>query len=112
MAQTFQKIFGDKLVKQDTDEQDGTLLKLPSPEELKEKIILKGRRRSPDERRPSDERGGGFAQRVCPKISLSLSYFNLLLFVRVCMRVHSCVCTYLQVHCLSTLTHMHTCVHM
>ena len=89
MAQTFQKIFGDKLVKQDTDEQDGILLKLPSPEELKEKIILKGRRRSPDERRPSDERGRGFAQRVCPTMSLSLGYFNLLLFVCVCIRVHS-----------------------
>ena len=68
MAQTFQKIFGDKLVKQNTVEQNGTLLKLPSPEELKEKIILKGRRKLPDERRTSDERGGGIAQRVSLKV--------------------------------------------
>ena len=62
MAAIFQKVFKDKLVQQ--KEENFELNRLPSPDDLKGKIILKGRRRPPDERRASDERGGGIVQRV------------------------------------------------
>ena len=49
MAAIFQEVFGDALVKKNlVDEQN--LNRLPSPNEMKGKIILKGRKRSPDER--------------------------------------------------------------
>ena len=64
MAAIFQKVFKDKLVQKNLVEEE-KLDRLPSPDNLRGKIILKGRRRPPDERRASDERGGGgFVQRV------------------------------------------------
>ena len=54
MAEIFQKVFGNKLVTKNLVEENN-LNRLPSPEELKGKIILKGRN-SQDERRTSDER--------------------------------------------------------
>ena len=62
MAAIFQKVFKDKLVQQKVEEE--RLDRLPSLDDLKGKIILKGRRRPPDERRASDERGGGIVQWV------------------------------------------------
>lgn len=51
MAAIFKKVFGDKLVKENLVEQNN-LSRLPSPDELKGKIILKGRK-SADEKRIS-----------------------------------------------------------
>ena len=63
MAEIFQNAFKDKLVQKNLVEEE-KLDRLPSLDNLKKKIILKGRRRPPDERRTSDERGRGFVQRV------------------------------------------------
>ena len=63
MAAIFQNVFKDKLVHKNLVEEE-KLDRLPSPDNLKGKIILKGRRRPPDERRVSDERGGGLVERV------------------------------------------------
>ena len=68
MAEIFQKVFGSKLVTKNLVEENN-LHRLPSPNELQGKIILKGRkssddrralddRRKSDERRTSDERRG------------------------------------------------------
>ena len=49
MAAIFQEVFGDMLVQKNlVDEQH--LSRLPSPNEMKGKIILKGRKRSPEQR--------------------------------------------------------------
>ena len=50
MAAIFQKVFGSKLVQNNLVEEQN-LNQLPSPNELKRKIILKGRIRSSDVRR-------------------------------------------------------------
>jgi len=44
MAEIFQSIFGDKLVKENLVEKNN-LTRLPSPQELQWKIILKGRKK-------------------------------------------------------------------
>jgi len=49
MATIFQEVFGSRLVKKNMVEEQN-LKWLPSPNELKKKIILKGRKRTPDER--------------------------------------------------------------
>ena len=63
MAAIFLEVFGDKLVTKNLVEQEN-LNRLPSPHELKGKIILKGRKRPPDER-VYDRRRTGFVQQVC-----------------------------------------------
>ena len=63
MAKIFLDVFKDKLVQKNLVEEE-RLDRLPSPDNLKKKIILKGRRKPPDERRASDERGRGILQRV------------------------------------------------
>ena len=68
MAEIFQEVFGSKLATRNLVEENN-LNRLPSPNELKGKIILKGRkslddrrasedRRKSHERRKSDERSG------------------------------------------------------
>ena len=69
MAEIFQEVFGNKLVTKNLVEEND-LIRLPSPDELKGKIILKGRK-SPDarrasyERRTSNERRISVVQQVC-----------------------------------------------
>ena len=63
MAAIFQEVFGDKLVKENLVEQQH-LNRLPSPDKLKGKIILKGKKRSPDEQVSYERRGIGIAQQV------------------------------------------------
>lgn len=55
MATIFQEVFGSKLVQENLVEQN-KLNRLPSPNELKRKIILKGRKRLPEERRETHSR--------------------------------------------------------
>ena len=54
MAEIFQQVFGSKLVTKNLIDENN-LSRLPSPDNLKGKIILKGRT-SPDERKASDGR--------------------------------------------------------
>ena len=63
MAEIFLNVFKDKLVQRNLVEEE-SLDRLPSPDNLKKRIILKGRGRSLDERLASDERGRGILQRV------------------------------------------------
>jgi len=55
MATIFQEVFGSRLVKKNMVEEQN-LQRLPSPNELKKKIILKGRKRTPDERKRVHQR--------------------------------------------------------
>ena len=61
MAAIFQNVFGDKLVQTNLQ----NLKRLPSPNELKGKIILKGRKRSPEEIIPNERRETWIPPQVC-----------------------------------------------
>lgn len=64
MAAIFQNVFGDKLVQTNLVEAQN-LKRLPSPNELKGKIILKGRKRSPEEIIPNERRETWIPPQVC-----------------------------------------------
>ena len=64
MAAIFQNVFGDKLVKNNSVEEQN-LKRLPSPNELKGKIILKVRKRSPEEIIPNERRESWIPSQVC-----------------------------------------------
>lgn len=64
MAAIFQNVFGDKLVKNNLVEEQN-LKRLPSPNELKGKIILKARKRSPEEIIPNERRETWIPPQVC-----------------------------------------------
>ena len=63
MAAIFQEIFGNKLVQTNLVEEQN-LKRLPSPNELKGKIILKGRKRSSGEIVPNERRETWINQKV------------------------------------------------
>ena len=92
MAEIFQEVFGSKLVTKNLVEENN-LNRLPSPNELKGKIILKGRKSSDDkrasddrrksderrksnERRKSDERSGILQQVAIVSLLLYCNYFS------------------------------------
>ena len=64
MAAIFQNVFGDKLVQTNWVEAQN-LKRLPSPNELKGKIILKGRKRSSEEIIPNERRETWIPPQVC-----------------------------------------------
>lgn len=64
MAAIFQNVFGDKLVKNNLVEEQN-LKRLPSLNELKGKIILKARKRSPEEIIPNERRETWIPPQVC-----------------------------------------------
>ena len=64
MAAIFQNVFGDKLVKNNLVEEQN-LKRLPSPNELKGKIILKVRKRSPEKIIPNERRESWIPSQVC-----------------------------------------------
>ena len=63
MAGIFQEVFGNKLVQTNLVEEQN-LKRLPSPNELKGKIILKGRKRSSGEIVPNERRETWINQKV------------------------------------------------
>ena len=63
MAAIFQEVFGNKLIQKNLVEEQ-SLDRLPSPNEMKGKIILKGRKKSQEERVPYEGKGTRIPQQV------------------------------------------------